>query len=146
MHQFCTLSSILPERRPPGEVEAGLVVGTEAPHDPGEAGHHRGVVLADVGEAPGRQLPRVVHLGGLQELHLGPELLPDPLHLVPVVDLLQQHPLFGHADVSAPRHQRPLGAARDMGPRRADRSARAALAHVPLALLEKGRARSRRRR
>ena len=68
---------MLPERRPPGEVEAGLVVGTEAPHDPGEAGHHRGVVLADVGEAPGRELPRVVHLGRLQELqslemYLGP--------------------------------------------------------------------------
>ena len=62
------MSTKLPEWRPPGEVEAGLVVGAEAPHHPGEAGHQRGVVLADVGEAPGRQLHRVVHLGGLQKL------------------------------------------------------------------------------
>ena len=59
---------MLPERRPPGEVEVGLVIGTETPHDPGEAGHHRGVVLADVSEAPGRQLASIVHLGSFQEL------------------------------------------------------------------------------
>ena len=99
---------MLPEWRPSGEVEAGLVVGAEAPHDPGEHGHHRRVVVADVGEAPGRKLRRVVHLGGLEELQSL------EVNLAPSLDLgteaRDDRPL-NHGD--QPRQDEPVGELQD---------------------------------